>query len=269
MVLFDAPMKRVFLLVFLCLAAVAFGSTQTDLQALVNKIQEKIKSGKRAESDYAQELKAFDELVNANTRGKSEEVAQALMIKAMLYLQVLGKPEFGADVVREIQRDYPETRAGKGARKMLELIAQQTAGAKLRETLVRGAVFPDFNTQDLKGKPISISGLKGKMVLVIFWAVADGSSRIEIPSLVRTYEKYRKNGFEVVGVSLDKSKQALSGFMAEKKIKWQQCMDADNKLALQYGVNRLPTTYLLDREGKIAGVNLNWIELEDTLKQLP
>lgn len=240
---------------------------QTELQGVVNQIQAKMKAGKNIESDYAEELKDFDRLLSEK-KGDSETLAQALLIKAILYLQVFENTKEGAAIVRTIKNDYPETRAGKGAEKMLALIATQEAGAKVRETLVAGTVFPDFQARDLEGRPISVSSFKGKMVLINFWAAASKSSRIEIPSLVRIHTKFRQKGFEVIGVSLDTSKPLLTSFTAEHKIKWPQYFDGlgfENKLAVQYGVNRLPTSYLLDKAGKIVGVNLNWIELEDAL----
>lgn len=132
-------------------------------------------------------------------------------------------------------------------------------------TLSSGMKFPDFAEKDLAGKPLSVSGLKGKVVLVDFWATWCPPCRAEIPNVVKAHEKHHAAGFEVIGISLDSDRAKLEGFLKAQKMTWPQYFDGagwNNKLAKKYGVNSIPATYLLDREGKIIASDLRGEALE-------
>jgi thioredoxin-related protein len=86
-----------------------------------------------------------------------------------------------------------------------------------------------------------------------------------LPNVLATYGKHHKNGFEIVGISLDKDQSKLADFTTEKKMSWQQFFDGkvwENKLAVKYGVNSIPATYLLDGTGSIIGKDLRGEDLE-------
>lgn len=125
--------------------------------------------------------------------------------------------------------------------------------------LAAGASFPDFNEKDLDGKPLSVANYKGKIVLIDFWATWCGPCVHEMPNVLKTYEKYHDKGFEIIGISLDKDKEKLVAFLKSNNVQWPQYFDGNgwqNKLAVQYGVHSIPSTYLLDREGKIIAKKL-------------
>ncbi len=233
-------------------------AAETELKDLVTKIQTKLKEGKKTEADLADELKEFDTLLAKHKDEKSDEVAQILFMKAMLYEQVFKDTGKAAELSQQLKRDFPETKQAK-------LIAQQEEAKKVKGALVEGAKFPDFTEKDLDGKPLSVAGFKGKVVLVDFWATWCGPCVGEIPNVVKTYEKHHADGFEVIGISLDQSKEKLTTFTTQKKMTWQQYFDGkgwSNKLAAKYGVQSIPATYLLDGEGKIIGKDLRGEDLE-------
>jgi peroxiredoxin len=241
------------------LATAAEESAATkDLHALVDKIQAKLKDGKKTEADLAGEIKEFDALLAKHKDEKTDDVAQIAMMKAMLYLQVFDNHDKGVAMLEQLQKDYPETQPGKNAASMIEV-------EKIKGKLVVGAKFPDFEEKDLAGKPVSVANYKGKVVLVDFWATWCGPCVHELPNVIKSYDKHHSKGFEIIGVSLDQDEKKLKGFIEDKKMTWQQFFDGKgwgNKLASKYGVQSIPATFLLDGEGKIIAKDLRGEELD-------
>jgi peroxiredoxin len=239
-----------------------------DLKALVRKIQTDLKAGKTNETDLANDIKEFDALFAKHKDEKTDSTAQILLMKAMLYLEVFDKPEKGIEVVQQIKRDLPDTQPGKQADEILENIKRQGESKKIRAQLVQGAKFPDFDEKDLAGKPLSVANYTGKIVVVDFWATWCGPCVRELPNVIKTYGKHHDKGFDIIGISLDEDEQKLKSFLKEKNMPWQQYFDGKgwgNKLAARYGVQSIPSTYLLDREGKIIGQNLRGEDLESAV----
>ncbi|ACB75378.1 TlpA family protein disulfide reductase [Opitutus terrae] len=248
--------------------AASVSTVQDELRTLVEKVRAKLSSGVRTEAALAEELKAFDALLAAHASEKTDEVAQVLLMKAMLYLQVFDDADRGAELLTQLKRDFPTTQLAGKVDEVLQQIEQQRESAALRAKLKPDAVFPDFTEQDLNGAPLSISGLKGKVVLVDFWATWCGPCVAELPNVLAAYGKYHDKGFEIVGISLDRSEDALKKFIAEKQMTWPQYFDGkawDSKLGRQYGITSIPATFLLDRDGKIIARDLRGKELEAEL----
>jgi thiol-disulfide isomerase/thioredoxin len=241
----------------------------TDMNALVAKVNAKIQKGATAEKDYADELKAFDALYAKYKDQKTDEVAQILMMKAELYLAVVnapeGDPEKAAEVLQKVKRDLPETEFGKRVDSILDGLKRPIEAERIRDTLVVGAKFPDFNVTDLAGQPLSVANNKGRVVLIDFWATWCPPCRAELPNVIATYQKYHSKGFDIIGVSLDEDKAQLLSFIKDHNMAWPQYYDGkkwDNQLAMNYGVEIAPTTYLLDGEGKIIGKDLRGDDLK-------
>ena len=241
----------------------------TDMNALVAKVNAKIQKGETAEKDYADELKAFDALYAKYKDQKTDEVAQILMMKAELYLAVVnapeGDPEKAAEVLQKVKRDLPETEFGKRVDSILDGLKRPIEAERIRDTLVVGAKFPDFNVADLAGQPLSVANNKGRVVLIDFWATWCPPCRAELPNVIATYQKYHSKGFDIIGVSLDEDKAQLLSFIKDHNMAWPQYFDGkkwDNQLAMNYGVEIAPTTYLLDGEGKIIGKDLRGDDLK-------
>lgn len=113
------------------------------------------------------------------------------------------------------------------------------------------ALAPDFTLKTLDGEEIILSQLKGKVVLLDFWATWCGPCREAIPHLIQLYKAYRENGFEVIGMSLDKGDGAVvRNFAKSMDIPYPIVM-APEEVVRNYRVTSIPTTFILDKEGKI------------------
>ena len=147
-------------------------------------------------------------------------------------------------------------------------IEAQAAGLR---TFQPGAEAPLFAGPNPEGEEISLESLRGKIVLIDFWASWCGPCRRENPNVVKLYNEYKEQGFEILGVSLDRTKDRWVQAIAADKLTWLHISDLKgwkSKYAQQYGVSSIPQTVLLDREGKIIARNLRGAQLAQRLKQV-
>jgi len=243
----------------------AAGKPLQQLQQLITKINGKITQGKRAEADYADELKEFDALIATQEKTKNDETAQIFWMRGLLHVQVFDDPTRGNDYFRKVMKDLPNTQLGRQASNMVANVERMVHLRAIQRELVVGKKFPDFSEVDVSGKPLSVGRFKGKVVLVDFWATWCGPCVMELPNVISTYNKYRDKGFEIVGISLDQDKTAMVNFTTARGMPWPQFFDGklwENKLAQQYGIGSIPATFLLDAQGTIIARDLRGPELE-------
>jgi len=127
---------------------------------------------------------------------------------------------------------------------------------------------PDFTLQDASGREVRLSSLKGKVVLVNFWATWCEGCQVEIPWLVEFQKKYQARGLVVIGVSMDDDGwKSVKPWLKEKKLNYPIVIGSDN-LGKQYGLEGMPLTALIDREGRIADVHPGLVNKDATDQQL-
>jgi len=150
-------------------------------------------------------------------------------------------------------------------------------GLKLRQSLniqrslVVGAMAPDFRQPDTAGRNVALSSLRGKYVLIDFWASWCGPCREENPNLLNAYQKYKDKNFTVLAISLDKDRKSWIKAIKEDKLPWEQLSDLkgfDNAAGKLYAVGAIPTNYLIDPTGKVITSNLRGEELEKKLAEI-
>jgi thiol-disulfide isomerase/thioredoxin len=199
------------------------------------------------------DLKAF-----LDAHPKADEAPDAL-------LQLASAHEFNAeeDEARksyaQLVQSFPNTEPGKKA-----------AGALRRLDLVGKSLGLKGN--GLRNEPIDVAQLKGKAVLVTFWATWAEPVKRDLPELVKVYQKYRPAGFEVVGVSLDNDRADLDQFLKENPLPWPQVFEPggmESRLSTEFGIISLPTMILVDAQGKVVNRNIRTsAELDRQLEKI-
>jgi peroxiredoxin len=130
---------------------------------------------------------------------------------------------------------------------------------------------PDFAITDTSGKLMKLSDLRGKYVLVDFWASWCAPCRKENPNVVKAYQQYHDKGFEIVGVSLDTKKDAWMKAINKDGLTWNHVSDLkgwESDIVKEYGIKVVPTSFLLDKEGKVIANNLREEALPKKLAEL-
>lgn len=108
------------------------------------------------------------------------------------------------------------------------------------------------------GREVNLSQLKGKVVLVDFWATWCVPCVKAMPRVKAAYQKYHATGFEIIGISLDDEEAPLKKFLKEEQIEWPQHFDGkgqDNKFAVEFSLGRIPAVWLIDKKGKIRFID--------------
>jgi peroxiredoxin len=248
-----------------------------------NTIQSILKS-------YYQQIKPLSDTLQAKMANKDTANTQTLEARYMQLEQAQND-----DVMRFIQSNPKSYVAGfyaflffnsstntlaiEGVYKKLDKKVQSSYfGTKLKEISDRlkaadviGKPAPDFTLTTPDGKQISLSSLKGKYVLVDFWASWCGPCRRENPNVVNAYNQFKDKNFTILGVSLDEDKAAWKAAIAKDRLTWTHVSDLkgwQSSVAPLYNVESIPANFLLDKTGKIIAKNLRGEDLITTLNSL-
>ncbi|MFN8397618.1 MAG: TlpA disulfide reductase family protein [Bacteroidia bacterium] len=152
-----------------------------------------------------------------------------------------------------------------------QFIASLNNTIRQLEGMAVGALAPEIEAPTPAGKALKLSDFRGKVVLIDFWASWCRPCRMENPNVVKAYNKYHPKGFEILGVSLDDNKEKWETAIKQDGLIWNHISDLRGwqaQPAQVYGVNSIPATVLVDREGKILARNLRGPALEAKLAEL-
>jgi len=128
----------------------------------------------------------------------------------------------------------------------------EKAGASESSEKAAVSTAPDFTVSALDGRTIKLSSLKGKVVLIDFWATWCGPCVYEIPGFIKLYDKYNERGLEIIGLSVDRDRKAVVDFAEKRGVNYPIAF-ADGEIQENYGgIRAIPVTVFVDREGRIA-----------------
>ena len=177
------------------------------------------------------------------------------------YLPLSMNPNLVWDSTNKLQKAYSSN----------QNIANYKKNIKDKVILPIGSKAPEINLEDTKGKETPLSSVEGEVILIDFWASWCGPCRAEIPNLVKLYSKYHTKGFEIYGVSLDSKKTDWTNAIKQLNMTWPQVSDIkgwQSSAAKLYGINSIPSTFLIDKNGIIIAKGLRGQKLEDKLIEL-
>ena len=142
-------------------------------------------------------------------------------------------------------------RPGKGA----------LGGAPATKGSLNEAPAPGFSLTDLDGKPLDLAGYRGKVVLLDFWATWCAPCREEIPQFIALQDKYRGQGLQVIGISMDDGPKPVREFYHELKMNYPVAVGTEQVAEAYGGVLALPVTFLIDRRGRLAAKYTGAVEM--------
>jgi thiol-disulfide isomerase/thioredoxin len=193
--------------------------------------------------------------------------------QAAKVLEVVNKYDEAAKVYKAFEQAF----AKSGEPALAEAAAQLAAKAATR----LGWLGKEAEVKETRrdGKEFDLSEYKGKVVLVDFWATWCGPCLKELPNVIANYKKYHDRGFEVVGISLDNDQEQLEEFFKNNDLPWPTLWTAkiadqlvddpfEHPLAKKYGVDALPTTLLVDQQGKVVALGVSGERLGEKLAEL-
>ena len=174
---------------------------------------------------------------------------------------------FDLDQLKELRTKFGQSLDGTTYIKQLEKIIERLANVQV------GSVAPDFTLPDVDGNLVSLSSYRGKYLLIDFWAAWCPDCRKENPNIVAAWNKYKDSNFDVLGVSLDRTREQWVAAIEKDQLTWTHVSDLkdwNSDVALLYAIRWVPTSFLLDPNGVILAVGLEGEallnKLEDVLK---
>ncbi|WP_425392411.1 TlpA family protein disulfide reductase [Ekhidna sp.] len=230
----------------------------------MQQVQRQARADNNAQAFQSAQLQMMDLAKKTETELKALIREASPSLAAFYGLQMIDATqnfEFIDSIAIELQTEMPENFHVES------LISQVSA----KKSLAIGKEAPEIALQNPEGEIITLSSLRGKYVLVDFWAAWCRPCRAENPNVVRVYNEYSDENFEILGVSLDRTREKWLGAIEQDGLPWLHVSDLKywrSQAAIDYQVNAIPATFLIDPEGKIIAKNLRGASLEAKLKEI-
>lgn len=154
------------------------------------------------------------------------------------------------------------------AARLLALAACAVGGLAANAAVTPSTGAPDFTLPSLGGPNLRLQEQRGRVVMINFWASWCGPCRVEMPHLARLYEQYRKAGFTVLAVNIDEDPHKAASLARQLGMRFPVLLDTDKKVSRLYDLSTMPSTVLVDRDGRVRYVHRGYRDgYEDTYDQ--
>jgi len=216
-------------------------------------------TAKKDSLNSAAATQSKDIIATFNTMSKANAGSPVTTLMLLQFSNIF--PEIKENLASIYETLAPSAKKGPFAEFIDKTIASSTFGQI-------GTVLPDFTQNDVNGKPFTLSSLKGKYVLVDFWASWCGPCRAENPNIVKAFNKFKSKKFTVLGVSLDQDKPKWLEAIKKDGLAWSHVSDLkywNNAVAAQFGIQSIPASFLIDPAGKIIARDLRGADLDKFL----
>lgn len=258
--------------------AVIKGSKDTDLLQAINEAEDKRRSDEKLLNDEAIQARmngdgqTFNEIVEQYQRVDAknrivlkEKIWEAAPSLAAIFGVNYLDLETDIEFIDSLSQKFTETLADH------PFTISLTSRLESYKKLAVGADAPEISLPSPDGEIVSLSSLKGNYVLIDFWAAWCRPCRAENPNVVRLYKKYQNQNFEILGVSLDRTKKAWVKAIEDDGLLWKHVSDLkyfNSQAAQIYRVDAIPATYLIGPDGKILAKGLRGESLKAKLKEI-
>ena len=239
------------------------------LDSLNNAFQAIMETRKKDSTVMDSVFKTFEKPYNAILATYNGLLSEKIKKNNGMFASIMAIQNLDPDKFSDVFKSLDEGLSKRFPNNRDILMFHEMVNKMLASTI--GKQAPDIVLPSPEGNITTLSALKGKIVLIDFWASWCGPCRKEMPNVVKAYAKYKSKGFEIFGVSLDKDKDKWVEAIKKDGITWPQVSDLqfwNSSVVKQYNVESIPFTVLLDREGKILAKNLRGADLEKKLAEV-